>query len=415
MKMIRIFIFASLLFFSSIFSTTELEKFQINDPLLVVVLMVKNEADAIVPTLKPFVDGGVDAFFIFDTGSTDRTIENAKEYLLASNVRFGIVQEPFVDFATSRNRGLDLAQEVFPNSVFMLMPDAEWYIKNVQGLLEFCKQEIDTSEPAYLIRIASMDIDFYTPRLIRTKGGLRFVGEVHEVLNHNTRSQAPRDVIFDLAPSKFGQEKSKKRWERDLECFMRKYSESPLDTRNLFYLAQTLWCLDDLERAYHFYQIRARLYGWDEEDFLSWYRLGRITEDLAMRQMRGEEFKGKYSWAEAMEYYLKAFTMRPCRAEPIIRIAQHYLDEDNHQLSFIFALRAAQIPYPEKDVLMVEKDLYEYQRFEILCRAAWYLNEFDLGFMAACKCKQRKPELTHVQRNAQLYFDKLTEPITTPA
>ncbi|HZW60718.1 MAG TPA: hypothetical protein VFF04_00670, partial [Candidatus Babeliales bacterium] len=51
------------------------------DPLIVAVLMVKDEAPVIVKTLQPLVEGGIDAYFIFDTGSTDNTRELAQQYL----------------------------------------------------------------------------------------------------------------------------------------------------------------------------------------------------------------------------------------------------------------------------------------------------------------------------------------------
>lgn len=411
------------------------------DPLLVVVLMVKNEEDVIVPTLKPFVDGGVDAFYIFDTGSTDKTVEVVTEYLQGSGVRFVVGQEAFIDFAASRNRGLDLALEAFPRCAFMVMPDAEWYIQKAQNLLKFCKDNLNDTEPAYSIHIASEDLDFYTPRLIRTSMGSRFVGKVHEVLDHCARSKVPADVVFELRPSRYGAEKSRKRWERDAEILLRGYMANPFDTRNLFYLAQTHWCLGNLEAAYQFYKLRAPMTGWDEEDYLSWYRLGLITEELASEEESedsqlsqatlfseiaksfnaqdcGDEFEAKQAiesslkrtWSEAMGYFLKAFTMRPTRAEPIIHIALHYLKQDNHAVGYIFALRAAQIPYPENDILMVEKDLYDFFRWEVLSRCAWYVGEFESGFAAACKAKRVKPDLAHIQRNAQLFFDRLCEP-----
>jgi hypothetical protein len=67
-----------------------------------------------------------------------------------------------------------------------------------------------------------------------------------------------------------------------------------------------------------------------------------------------------------MEHYLKAYTIRPTRAEPLIRIAMHYHDEDQLDLSYIFAQRAAQIPYPKDDILMIERELYDAARWEIL-------------------------------------------------
>ena len=67
MKSIKFSLLISLIFFSSIFGNNQTLACEVSDPLLVVVLMVKNEQDVIVPTLKPFVDGGIDAFYIFDT------------------------------------------------------------------------------------------------------------------------------------------------------------------------------------------------------------------------------------------------------------------------------------------------------------------------------------------------------------
>lgn len=458
----RAHLILSSLFFSSLFISPTLHAVTTQetaqDPLLVIVLMVKNEEAVIVPTLEPFVQGGVDAFYIFDTGSTDQTVEVVTDYLQSCGVRFAVGQEPFIDFAASRNRGLDLAQEAFPNCAFMCMPDAEWYIQNAQDLVKFCKEHLNDSEPGYSIRIASTDLDFRTPRLMRRSAHLRFVGKVHEVLSDACLTQVPGHVMFELRPSRFGADKSRKRWERDVEILLQGYVENPFDTRNLFYLAQTYWCLGDHENAYKFYHIRAPMTGWDEEDFLSWYRLGRITEDLARMQKtpdlyipffsslssyfntaaetmfdtiseRSEIQDGKqvqeeniqdnatsepqynrvYSWNEALGYYIKAFTMRPCRAEPLVRIAWHYLNQDNHAMGYVFALRACQIPYPN-DILMVEKELYEYERWEVLSRCAWYIGEYEVGFAAACKAKQARPDLTHIVRNARIFFDKLCEP-----
>jgi hypothetical protein len=60
---IKVFLFFT--FFACLFA----------DQLLTVVLMVKNEEAVIKQTLQPFVEGGADSFLIFDTGSTDNTVE----------------------------------------------------------------------------------------------------------------------------------------------------------------------------------------------------------------------------------------------------------------------------------------------------------------------------------------------------
>src|SRR3546814_6686783 len=78
--------------------------------------MVKDEEQVIAPTLQPFVEAGIDSYLIFDTGFTDKTIEATQNYFAEHNVTNGhIFQEPFIDFATSRNRALDLAEEHVPD------------------------------------------------------------------------------------------------------------------------------------------------------------------------------------------------------------------------------------------------------------------------------------------------------------
>ena len=81
--------------------------------------MVKNEADVIVPTLKPFVDAGLTSFLVYDTGSTDGTQQVVREYFNDHDLKHAyIIEEPFIDFATSRNRALDLAEQIFVNNTF---------------------------------------------------------------------------------------------------------------------------------------------------------------------------------------------------------------------------------------------------------------------------------------------------------
>jgi hypothetical protein len=93
-----------------------------------VVIMVKDEANVIIPTLQPFIDAGIDSFLVFDTGSTDYTQEIISNHFKHCCIEHGhVLEEPFIDFATSRNHSLDAAEELFPNIEFFLMLDAEWY------------------------------------------------------------------------------------------------------------------------------------------------------------------------------------------------------------------------------------------------------------------------------------------------
>ena len=367
-----------------------------SDPLLVVVLMVKDEQEVIEKTVKPFVDAGINSFVIYDTGSTDNTVKVMQDFFDKNKAVNGYIeQEKFIDFASSRNRALAIAEDKFPHAGFIIMPDAEWYIHNAEGLLRFCRSCVEKNESvsSYLVRIVSGKLDFYTPRLIRCEKGVRFIGLVHEVLNEVASHKVPSGVFFEHKAGEGGKQKTMKRWERDRDLLLEEYKKNPRGPRILFYLAQTYDCLGDLENARQFYTLRVSLHGWDEEDYMAHYRLAQVVE-------RSDD------WHNALHYYLQAHQMRPHRIEPLIRIAQRYWNERKMALCFLFAKYAAEFSYPKDDVLFIEKDLYNYDCFDILGRCAWYVGEFDIGEQAIRKALEIHPEMIHLHRNLAYYINR---------
>ncbi len=372
------------------------------NPLLVVVLMVKNEEQVICKTLDPFVKAGLKDFFIFDTGSEDNTVEVTKSYFRKHGIENGFIgQEEFVDFATSRNRALDLALEKFPNAIFMLMPDAEWFMHNVEALVEFCSQEKFNNTTSYLVRIMNTVQDFYTPRLIRCHCNIRFAGVVHEVLMPASMAKVPPEVYFELTQSRYGYEKSKKRWKRDKELLLKEHKKNRYDSRTAFYLAQTYEGLGELEKAYNCYVHRCALVGWPEEDFIALYRLAQLIERLSQ-----DKTKKNYPWALAKQYYLKAFAMRPHRAEPLIKLAQHYWNVGDYVSCYGIAKQACTIPYPTHDVLFVEKYAYDFVRWDLLGRGAYYINEWETGVQATLKAIQTNPNVAYLHYNILCFLNQ---------
>lgn len=359
--------------------------------------MVKNEAPSIVPTLETYMGNPEVAFFVFDTGSDDNTIALAENLFKERGVtHFAIAQEPFIDFATSRNRALRLAEEQFPQAQFMLMPDCEWYLTGLDTLVEFCKKEKRAFIPAYLVDI-NAGCEFTTPRLIRAHMNVCFEGVVHEIIG-TTGLRVPKEVRFDMKSTSYGAEKSRKRWERDVQLLLKEHEKRPTDSRTLFYLAQTYHCLGDLVNAQIYYELRTKNQGWDEENFMALYRLAQVLEE------RSKQEKNEQLWYYAQDCYLKAYGMRPERAETLIRLAQHYLAEDDFSLSYLFAKHAREIPYPIKETLFVEKELYDYTVHDILGIVCWYIKQYKLGKEEVIKALEAKGELPHLLQNLACYM-----------
>lgn len=370
-----------------------------NNYMPVIVIMAKNEAPFVEPTLKPYVEAGIDRIIFYDTGSTDGSREIAQHFFTQNNVVHGhVIEEPFVDFATSRNRALEHAQRIFPDAIFMLMPDAEWYMHGADKLVQFCRDYQNHTDSSYFVYIQSTHLGFVTPRLIRCNRNVHFVGAVHEILNTASHVTVPRECYFEWRPSAKGQAKSAERWKRDRDILLREHEKDPTNARTIFYLAQTLELLGEYENAYAFYQKRAAMQGPNEDHYITLFRMGNVAQQIVDTQSSIIPLPVKH--------YLEAFNTRPQRAEPLIKIAQYYLSRHMMDLAFLFAQRACHIPFPKEDRLPVEKYMYEFTRYDVLGICAWYVDEFEVGEWAVRKALESNTQAPHLHTNLRLYTER---------
>lgn len=364
------------------------------DPLLVIVLMVKDEAPVMEATLKPFLEAGLDSYLILDTGSTDNTVAITRKLFEDYKVKNGyIIEKPFVDFATSRNYALECTEKKFPDAAFMLMLDAEWYMHNVKDLIKFCKENINNSIKSFLIPIRDEHINFLMQRLFKIQSHIRFVGVVHEIPNERSNTKLPDNIYFESLPGRQGKEKTSKRFARDINILLKEYAKEPKNLRTLFYLGQTYACIDDWDNAIKYYKKRCEIKsGWDEDDFTAYYRLAGTYEFAK-------------NWPMAEEYYLKAANLLPRRIEPLIHLSDYYLRQNNYLLAFLYAQRAVTMKYPKDDLIFVRKQFYDYNRYDLLGRAAYHINEFKIGKNAILKALECNPNDQQLLHYLKLYLN----------
>ena len=384
--------------------------------------MVKNEQDAIVPTLESYLPaeltvGKYDpedvAFVVYDTGSTDQTVQRARQFFEDRRVlNYKIVREehptPF-HYANGRNRALEIAQEAYPESTFLLFPDAEWYMDNMDKLISFCKEEVRTFEcgtmpPSHykIMLLSTAGNIMPQSRLFLTKNDIYFVGKKHEVPNEHTDAWVPHSIFMEYRTTRYGAEKSRDRWYNDRNDFIKELEEDPHNSRALYYLGRTEQWLGHNHIAYTYLKKRAAITIFPEEDFAAFYNLGIATELLSY------EDPTNYQWEEACGYYMKAYTMRPHRAEPLIRIAEYYLNEKQYETSYLFAKRATELPLPDikAELLPLFMEDYTFYRWEVLSRCAWYVGDFILGEKAAKQAIEGHPNTPYLYSNLASYWDK---------
>jgi glycosyltransferase involved in cell wall biosynthesis len=362
-------------------------------PLLTLTMILKDEARTIGATLasvKPFVDRWV----ILDTGSTDGTQDVVREAM--AGVPGELHEEPFVDFATTRNRGLELSGEA---TEFILWLDADDELTGGKDLRAFLARERAArgdDRDAYYVRVDT-GIQFDSARVVRSSAGWRFRGVVHEVIcREGRRPPTVRipGVLLRHFPEAVSAERSRRRWERDAGLLEGAAAKDPGDARTAFYLAQTyqwLGRLDDAERAF---LGRIALGGWWEEVFESKMALARIA------QRRGDP------WPGVLARYLDAFAFAPGRAEPLHAIAMHYDAEKQPALAYLFARRGAELPLPTNVNLFLDEDIYRWKLADIVGACAYWIGEYEVGEQAVRRALQHRPDDARLQANLGFYLER---------
>ena len=342
-------------------------------------MMVKNEKKRIHITLNS-IRNFADSLIIFDTGSTDQTVQILKDFSKESGIPLSLMQGDFINFSESRNISLDFADS-FEYVDYLLLLDCNDELRGGEHLRLFAEKHKNSKSTGFLTAQEwwSGQYDrYYNIRLVKARQGWRYRGSVHEWMK-DTKSAPNKEPPVIRIPEKTviyqdrtqDDDKSSKRFVRDKVLLLKDHKDDPTETRIIFYLAQTYYCLGQLEDAFYYYKLRTTLEGFQEEKFHALLKCGDISEKL------------KHPWHHSMTFYMKAFEHSQ-RVEPIIKIAEHYRKQNNWILSFTFANLACSLNYPENCILFVDKHSYTYTRWHILGIVAYYVGKYTEG-KAACE------------------------------
>lgn len=359
--------------------------------LLTLTMIVKDEARTIARTLasaKPHID----SWCILDTGSTDGTPEVIREAM--AGVPGDLHHVPFVDFATTRNRGLTLCGT---GAEFILWLDADDVLEGGAALRALLASDCDRRTPdreAYYVQVNTAGAVFDSARVVRSCAGWRFVGVVHEVLVHPDRPPPTLRIggttIRHVADDQSGL-RSRMRWERDALLLERALEENPDAAREAFYLGMTYLWLGRNQEAMAALERRIALGGWREEVFYA--KLSRA---------RAANRAGR-PWPEVLTLYLDAHGFAPHRAEPLCDIAMRYDAENDHALALLFARRAYELPLPAGDTLFVEDEVYRWRAADLVGTHAYWVGELSLGAEAARKAASARPDDARLAKNLAHY------------
>ena len=364
--------------------------------LLTLVMIVKDEAHTIAATLES-VRPAIDRYCILDTGSTDGTQDVIRRTF--ADIPGEVHEEPFVDFATTRNRALELAGT---QTAYALMLDADDVLVGADRLRQFLTSVKSLGkDDGYHLKIHVPGAEFNSCRLTRTLACWRYQGAVHELLlppdsdSFPAGMRAINGVRIDHFPTETGNVRSEARWHRDLAILQRELEKNPADARSAFYLARTLEWLQRFPEAVTAYEKRIDLEGYSEEVFCSYLYRARCARRAGTPQ------------DTCVGMWLEAHSQDPRRVEPLADLAAEYSRADDHALCALFARAAFELPPAHPDALFVER--HESSVANLLAWHAWYLDPaawHEIGLKAARKAVELEPGDGQRKKNLGLYLGR---------
>ena len=372
-------------------------------PHIACLMMVKNEHKRLSVTLDS-LKGHINSLIVYDTGSTDDTIDILKKWSEQAKIPLRLKEGTFVDFSTSRNVSLDFA-DTFLDVDFLLLMDVNDQLQGGEHLQKFVKTELLPENhlyTAYMIKQTwwSGTYDtYFNFRGIKPRASWRYKGAVHEYLvqdkereekGYKTKRIPENIVLFQDRTQ--DDDKSGKRFFRDKQLLLNEFEHNPHEPRTLFYLAQTFSCLEENEMAIYYYFLRTQEIGFYEEVFHSYYRIGILSQKL------------KKDWHfEVLPWFMKAIEHTP-RVEPLLAIAKYYREIKSWSLAYFFSQFACSLSYPTNATLFVDHNMYEYERWHLMGIVAYYVQHYEDGKKACFKAIEVK-NLQIDKDNLKFYLD----------
>ncbi len=295
---------------------------------VVLTMIVRNEEENIVRALSS-AEGLYDKVLIVDTGSTDKTIDVAGNWLADRHIYHSIHTKPWVNFGHNRTELMELGADM---ADYMLLMDADEEFTT--GSMELPGDVLIGD--GYMLHYAG-ELDYSQPRLIYRNFPWRWDGTVHAALDSDLTP-----VVFDLRSPLIihhGDDRhGKNKIAADVKELTRLINESDYNEADLprlyFLRAKACEGLGEWDQAIADYEERIMFSTGDEEAFYSRFRLG-----LCLIERKGDIAGGA-------DHLMTAWLERPQRIESIRALA-HYL-----------TVIADETPYPVDDRVIVHRNLY---------------------------------------------------------
>jgi tetratricopeptide (TPR) repeat protein len=297
----------------------------------------------------------ISSYCVADTGSTDDTIPLIINFFKALNIPGEIHRCDFVDFSQARNVALKAMQVSDLPFDYGILVDADMELK----VIDPNWKNLITDQRSYDMFQLAGPLHYQNRRLIKRGEPKGYLGVTHEYLDVDTGGCIPKEAAHFIDHADGANRPDK--FTRDIQLLEKGLKDEPGNARYLYYLAQSYKEAGQPKKAIKYYERRIAAGGWDEEVWSAQHMLAQCYKDL------GKD--AKFVW-----HSLKAYNMRPQRAEPLYDVAKWFREKpDQQHASLVFSEKALQIP-PTTDALFVNDYVYACGAWDEFAVAAFYSN-----------------------------------------
>lgn len=336
-------------------------------------MIVKNEEHVIERSLDSALPH-VDTWCIVDTGSTDSTIEKIHAAAARHGKKGVLYERPWVNFGHNRTELLELARQGEAAWFFMMDADdilvTDSHKEEGKGPFE----EQFGSQDAYTILFKRGTLSYPRPAVFNAKPWV-FKGALHEYAHLDGAVIGNITTAWIDARVEGARSKNPNKYQDDALALEAEFKEKQ-DTRTAFYCAQSWRDSGNGEKATEWYLRRAEMGGWNQEIYVSYLNLVRLTPDVNL--------KLKYAW----------LSLDACPRLEAAHAALEYFRQRNTWSSraYYLGVAAAQAVKTSKKTVQLIKpatDLFaepvEYKFYDEFSIHAFYTGHDDVAVLHGMK------------------------------